>query len=186
MELTLEVPVKRMAAFVLSLGLVGVSTAHAQAMNGLMMQSYNMQLQGMQNFYQAQSPFGVFAPRQAFSEMSANAKSLDNSGGITAESHGIPRTKIEDESERMAPTPTFSLQSGSYDGAIKITISDAAPDAVIYYTLDGSKPQWDSPVYTGPITVSKSAHLVAIAIPPHRLRSAPATASYDVKQREIF
>jgi Chitobiase/beta-hexosaminidase C-terminal domain len=178
--------VKRMAAFVLSLGLVGVSTAQAQCLCGLLMQSYNSQLQTMQPMYQAQSPFGVFAPRQAFSEMSANARSLDNSGGITAESHGIPRTKIEDESERMAPTPTFSLQSGSYDGAIKVTISDAAPDAVIYYTLDGSKPQWDSPVYTGPITVSKSAHLVAIAIPPHRLRSAPATASYDVKQREIF
>jgi hypothetical protein len=179
--------VKRITVLVLSLGFVGVTaTAHAQGFPGLMMQSYNAQLQGMQNFYQAQSPFGVFAPRQAFAEMSGNAKSLDNTGGFTAESRGVPRTKIEDESERAAPTPTFSLQSGSYDGSVKVTITDAAPDAVIYYTLDGSKPQADSPVYTGPIVISKSAHLVAIAIPPHRLRSAPATASYDVKQREIF
>jgi len=177
--------VKRIAAFVLSLGLVGVTTAHAQAYGGLMMQSYNLQLQGMQNFYQAQSPFGVFAPRQAFAEMSANAQSL-NSTGFTAESRGAMRTKIEDESERVAPTPTFSLQSGSYDGTVTVTIADAAPDAVIYYTLDGSKPQWDSPVYSGPITISKSAHLVAIAVPPHRLRSYPASASYEVKQREIF
>jgi hypothetical protein len=177
--------VRRITAFVLSLGLVGVTTAQAQAFGGLMMQSYNTQLQGMQNFYQAQSPFGVFAPRQAFAEMSANAKAMDNTG-FTAESRGAMRVKIEDESERMAPTPTFSLQSGSYDGAITVTISDAVPGATIYYTLDGQAPQWDSPVYTGPITISKSAHLVAIAVPPHRLRSYPATASYEVKQREIF
>jgi hypothetical protein len=178
--------VRRITAFVLSLGLVGVSTAQAQMFGGLMMQSYNSQLQGMQSFYQAQSPFGVYAPRTAFAEMSANARSLDNSGGITAQSHGIPRTKIEDESERPAPTPTLSIQSGAFDGPITVTISDAAPGATIYYTLDGKAPQWDSPVYTGPITISKSAHLVAIAIPPHRLRSYPATASYEVKQREIF
>jgi hypothetical protein len=157
----------------------------AQGFPGLMMQSYNSQLQMMQPMYQAQAPFSVFSPRQYFSEMSANAKSLDNTG-ITAESRGAQRMKIEDESERPAPAPTLSLQSGSYDGPVTVTITDAAPDATIYYTLDGKAPQWDSPVYTGPITVAKSAHLVAIAIPPHRLRSAPATASYDVKQREIF
>ena len=176
---------RRITAFVLSLGLVGVSTAQAQMFGGLMMQSYNSQLQGMQNFYQAQSPFGVYAPRTAFAEMSANAVSM-NSTGFTAESRGAVRVKIEDESERPAPTPTLSIQSGAFDGPITVTISDAAPGATIYYTLDGKAPQWDSPVYTGPITISKSAHLVAIAIPPHRLRSYPATASYEVKQREIF
>jgi hypothetical protein len=149
------------------------------------MQAYNSQLQSMQPMYQMQAPFSVFSPRQSFAEMSANARSLDNTG-MTAESHGAMRTKIEDESERPAPTPTFSIQSGSYDGPITVTIADAAPGATIYYTLDGKAPQWDSPVYTGPITLSKSAHLVAIAIPAHRLRSAPATASYEVKQREIF
>jgi len=178
--------VKRITAFVLSLGLVGVSTAHAQCFCGLMMQSYNSQLQSMQPLYQAQSPFGVFAPRQAFAEMSANAREFDNTGGVTAQSHGIPRTKIEDESERVAPTPTLSLQSGSYDGTITVTITDAVPNATIYYTLDGKAPQWDSPVYTGPITISKSVHLVAIAVPAHRLRSYLATASYEIKQHEIF
>ena len=181
---------KRITAFVLSLGLVGVTTAQAQGSvclgcPGLMMQTYNMQLQGMQNAYQSQSPFGTFAPRQAFAEMSANARSLDNTG-FTAESRGAMRTKIEDESERPAPTPTLSLQSGSYDGTITVTITDAAPNATIYYTLDGKAPQWDSPVYRGPITISKSSHLVAIAIPQGRLRSYPATASYEIKQREIF
>lgn len=160
-------------------------SAGAQGYPGLLMQTYNSQLQSMQPMYQAQSPFGVFAPRQAFAEMSANAKALDNTG-FTAESRGAMRTKIEDESERPAPTPTFSIQSGSYDSPITVTITDAVPGATIYYTLDGKAPQWDSPVYTGPITVSRSAHLVAIAIPPHKLRSAPATASYEVKTREIF
>ena len=176
---------KRAIVLVLSLGLVGVTTAQAQMMNGLMMQGYNSQLQGMQPMYQAQSPFSVYSPRSAFAEMSANTKAMDNTG-FTAESRGAMRTRIEDESERPAPTPSFSLQSGSYDGPVTVTITDAAPGAVIYYTLDGKAPQWDSPVYTGPITISKSAHLVAIAIPPHRLRSYPATASFEVKQREIF
>jgi hypothetical protein len=177
--------VRRITAFVLSLGLVGVSTAQAQMYGGLMMQGYNSQLQSMQPMYQSQSPFSVYSPRTAFAEMSANTKSM-NSTGFTAESRGAMRTKIEDESERMAPTPTFSIQSGAYNGPITVTIADAVPDAVIYYTLDGQAPQWDSPVYTGPITISKSAHLVAIAVPPHRLRSYPATASFEVKQREIF
>lgn len=163
--------------------LVVAGSAGAQIMAPL--QTYNMQLQSMQPLYQAQAPFSVYSPRSYFSEMSANARALDNTG-ITAESRGAQRMKIEDESERPAPTPTFSIQSGSYDGPITVTITDAAPDATIYYTLDGKAPQWDSPVYTGPITVSKSAHLVAIAIPAHRLRSVAATASYDVKQREIF
>ena len=165
--------------------LVVAGSAGAQGFPGLLMQSYNSQLQTMQPMYQAQAPFGVYSPRLQFAEMSANAQAV-NSTGFTAESRGAMRTKIEDESERPAPTPTFSIQSGSYDGPITVTISDAAPGATIYYTLDGSAPQWDSPVYTGPITVSKSVHLVAIAIPAHRLRSAPATASYEVKQREIF
>ena len=165
--------------------LVSAGALQAQAMGGLMMQSYNSQLQSMQAMYQYQAPFSVFSPRQAFAEMSADTKAM-NSTGFTAESRGAQRIKIEDESERPAPTPTFSVQSGSFDGPVTVTITDAAPDAKIYYTLDGKAPQWDSPVYTGPITVSKSAHLVAIAIPAHRLRSAPATASYEVKQREIF
>lgn len=164
---------------------VAAGSAGAQSFGGLMMQSYNSQLQSMQSMYQMQAPFSVYSPRQSFAEMSANVKSMDNTG-FTAESRGAMRSRIEDESERPAPTPTFSIQSGSYDGPITVTIADAAPGAVIYYTLDGKAPQWDSPVYTGPITISKSAHLVAIAIPPGKLRSAAATASYEVKSREIF
>lgn len=169
-----------------ALGLLMVVAGTAQAQFTLPMQTYNSQLQNMQPMYQMQAPFSIYSPRSYMAEMSSSAMSMDPTGGFTAESRGVPRVKIEDESERPAPTPTFSIQSGSFDGPITVTISDAAPGATIYYTLDGKAPQWDSPVYTGPLTISKSAHLVAIAIPAHKLRSAPATASYEVKQREIF
>jgi Chitobiase/beta-hexosaminidase C-terminal domain len=167
----------RKTALVLA-GLVGaVATAQGQMIT-LPMQTYNSQLQTMQPLYQAQAPFGVYSPRLQFAEMSAEAKSMGSA--MTAESRAVPRRKIEDESERPAPAPTFSPQAGRYTGTTMVTIADVAPDVTIYYTLDGTKPQADSHVYTGPIKVSKSAHLVAIAVPAHKLRSAQVDASYEI------
>ena len=62
-----------------------------------------------------------------------------------------------------APTPTFSPAGGSFSGPQMVTIADAAPGATIYYTTDGSYPTTSSPVYAGPIAVSTSVTLAAIA-----------------------
>jgi kumamolisin len=62
-----------------------------------------------------------------------------------------------------APTPTFSPGSGTYNAPQTVTMSDASPGVTIYYTTNGSTPTTSSTVYTGPITISTSTTLEAIA-----------------------
>ncbi len=62
------------------------------------------------------------------------------------------------------PPPTYSLAPGSYNSSQTLTLSDANQRAVIFYTTDGSQP--DSSLideYTGPITISSSETVNAIA-----------------------
>lgn len=79
-----------------------------------------------------------------------------------------------------APTPLFSPVSGSYSSTQSVTITDAAPQATIYYTTDGSYPNVTSAKYTGPITVSSSETLVAAAVAYGYSLSVPASAQYII------
>jgi hypothetical protein len=66
-----------------------------------------------------------------------------------------------------------------YPAAQLVTISDATPSTVIYYTTDGSVPTSSSTKYTGPITVSAAETISAIAILPSA-SSSVVTASYTL------
>jgi hypothetical protein len=77
-------------------------------------------------------------------------------------------------------TPTFNVPAGSYTTVQTVTISDATSGAVIYYTTDGSTPGVQSSTYSGPITVSSSETLQAIAQAPNFSASAVASAIYTI------
>lgn len=79
-----------------------------------------------------------------------------------------------------AATPSFSPAPGSYASAQAVALSDATPDAVIYYTVDGSAPTASSSVYSGPITVFASETIRAIATASGYSTSAVAEASYVI------
>jgi hypothetical protein len=79
------------------------------------------------------------------------------------------------------PSPAFSPGAGNYKGAQTITISDALPGVSIYYTVNGSTPSTSSTPYTGPITVSKSRTLKAIAVFSGWSNSSTASASYTIR-----
>jgi len=79
-----------------------------------------------------------------------------------------------------AATPTFSPVSGNYVGNQSITISDTASGASIYYTTNGSTPNTNSAVYSGPITVSTSETLEAFAAGSGYTNSAVASAAYTI------
>ncbi len=79
-----------------------------------------------------------------------------------------------------AATPTFSLGSGTYSSAQSVTISDATPGATIYYTTNGGTPTTSSPRYTGPITVSSTETLQAMAAATGDTNSAVASATYTI------
>jgi hypothetical protein len=77
-------------------------------------------------------------------------------------------------------TPTFSPAGGSYAAAQPVTISDANSAATIYYTTNGTTPTTSSTVYSGPINVSSSAIVLAIAAASGLPNSAVASATYQI------
>lgn len=50
-------------------------------------------------------------------------------------------------------TPQFSPSPGTYGSAQTVTITSATPDAVIYYTINGTDPTTSSTLYSGPVTL---------------------------------
>ncbi len=80
----------------------------------------------------------------------------------------------------LTPAPTISLAAGYYPSAQKVTISDSNAGATIYYTTNGSLPNVTSNVYRGPVTVSSSETLTAIAIAPGYALSLAASAQYYI------
>jgi hypothetical protein len=82
-----------------------------------------------------------------------------------------------------ATTPTFSPVAGTYTSAQMVTISDTAPNAIIYYTTNGTMPTTASSVYSAPITISSTETLEAIATIggcSGCLTSAVVTAGYFI------
>ena len=88
--------------------------------------------------------------------------------------------------EVLVPAPTFSPEGGKTlfttdqdDEDKTITISCEDPDAVIYYTTDGSSPTQNSTQYDSGIVLTKTITIKAIAIKGNDV-SAVATAEYKV------
>jgi len=79
-----------------------------------------------------------------------------------------------------ATLPVFSLASGKYGGTQTVAITDATAGSVLYYTTDGTAPTTNSPVYSGPLSVSSSETLSAMAVAPGLVYSPVATASYTI------
>ncbi|SFW60213.1 chitobiase/beta-hexosaminidase C-terminal domain-containing protein [Amycolatopsis australiensis] len=76
--------------------------------------------------------------------------------------------------------PTFSPPGGTYSSAQTVTISSATAGATIRYTVDGSTPTPSSPVYSGPISVTASRTVNAIATKPGSADSAVSSATYTI------
>jgi N-acetylneuraminic acid mutarotase len=79
-----------------------------------------------------------------------------------------------------AATPSLSVATGFYAASQTVTITDATPGATIYYTTNGVTPGIHSSVYSGPITVSSTMTLEAIASANSYKASAVASASYTI------
>jgi len=83
-------------------------------------------------------------------------------------------------------TPTFSPAAGTYTSAQSVTISDATSGATIYYTTNGTAPTTSSTAYTGPITVSSTETLEAIAVATGDTNSAVASVAYTISSLPNF
>lgn len=74
--------------------------------------------------------------------------------------------------------PLFSAVGGYQTSPVTLEMSAATPNASIYYTLDGSTPSPGSTPYTGPITVSQTQTVRAIAIADGKLASEETVSTY--------
>jgi flagellar biosynthesis/type III secretory pathway chaperone len=79
-----------------------------------------------------------------------------------------------------AAIPTYSPVAGTYTSAQSVKITDSTPGATIYFTTNGTTPTTASPIYGGPITVSTSETLQAIAVASGYTTSAVGAASYTI------
>jgi Chitobiase/beta-hexosaminidase C-terminal domain len=76
--------------------------------------------------------------------------------------------------------PVFSPAAGSYNSVQTVSITDVTAGAAIYFTTDGTVPTASSTLYTGPITVSSTETLMAVAIAPGYVSSTVETAAYTI------
>jgi hypothetical protein len=104
-------------------------------------------------------------------------KALATSSGMTTSGTATATYTIESQ----VATPTFSPVAGSYSSAQPVTISTTSPSpTTIYYTTDGSTPTTNSTVYSGPINVSTTETLKALATKSGYFNSNVGTAAYTI------
>ena len=81
-------------------------------------------------------------------------------------------------SEPAIASPVIDPGSTTFTTSIQVTITDATPGAIIYYTADGSAPSTASTSYTGPITVNSTQTIKAIAVAAGYVWIAPVSATF--------
>ena len=79
-----------------------------------------------------------------------------------------------------AAKPTFSVASGTYTSPQTVAITDTTPEAVIYFTTDGTVPSRSSAIYTTPITVSSTETIKAYAVASDYGLSEEGVAVYTI------
>jgi len=79
-----------------------------------------------------------------------------------------------------AAKPKFSVKAGTFTKTVTVKIRENTRGAVVYYTTDGWTPTINSTRYAGPVTITSTTILQAIAVAPDIPRSRIASSVYRV------
>jgi glucose/arabinose dehydrogenase len=79
-------------------------------------------------------------------------------------------------------TPVFTPTPGGLAYGTSISVSCATPDSTIYYTLDGSPPSTNSPIYSSPLMLTGDFTLNAFASSPGYLDSAVQSGLFSLNK----
>src|SRR6266581_1794187 len=82
----------------------------------------------------------------------------------------------------LVATPVLSPAGGTFTAAVIVTITDSTPGATIYYTTDGSTPTTASTAYTGPVPLTTTTTLKAMAAASGMTNSSVTSATYTISQ----
>jgi len=118
--------------------------------------------------------------------MRLNALSLNGSYGRSTDSNGFfyfsqptPNEQNRDGYRTISTTPNVSEDGGVFDqSSLEISLTG---EGTIHYTLDGSIPTEDSPVYNRPLMMDKTTVLRAVSISQSALPSRILTNTYFLK-----
>jgi len=79
-----------------------------------------------------------------------------------------------------APAPTFSPTPSIFTGPISVKLANTS-NLPMYFTVDGSTPTTNSPLYTGPISVTKNTTINAITAASGYLTSAVSSGFFQIQ-----
>ena len=85
----------------------------------------------------------------------------------------------------IAFEPVFSPSSGSYLNEVEITIETSTENATIYYTFDSTDPTTSSEEYMGPILITETTTIKAVAVADGFINSNIAEATYNILTGEL-
>lgn len=80
----------------------------------------------------------------------------------------------------IIPTPQANVAAGEVETGTQVTLTCSNPEAVIYYTEDGSEPSAVSTKYSAPITIYQDTTIKAVSI-VNGEKSQTFEAAYSVK-----
>jgi len=78
-----------------------------------------------------------------------------------------------------APAPIFTPNGGVFTNSVRVSLSDAAANAQIYYTLDNTVATTNSPLYSAPFTLATPTVVRAVAVASGALPSAEVIAFFS-------
>ena len=78
----------------------------------------------------------------------------------------------------IAPVPALSNPGGLFTGTLSVTVTCANVQAAIRYTLNGSEPTTNSPLYSAPLAITTDTELIARAFVPGLVQSPVTSAVY--------
>jgi len=84
------------------------------------------------------------------------------------------------------PPPTLTPPDGTFVGFVNVTAEDGGTNDTLHYTLDGSLPTTNSPLYTGPILVTNSLTINVDAWSPGYVNSVVSAAQYTILPGAYF
>jgi hypothetical protein len=86
--------------------------------------------------------------------------------------------------DHMSPRVTADPAEGTFGGPVDVALT-ADETAEIYYTLDGSQPDFNSSVYTSPLNITATTTITYMAVDTAGNQSAPATQTYTLGATDI-
>lgn len=85
---------------------------------------------------------------------------------------------INDENN-VCQTPVITPNGGNFTEPQLVSLSCGTPGSSIHFTIDGTMPDVNSPIYTSPLTINSTMILKALATAQNLLPSAVASATFN-------